>query len=171
MITFYLVLFQSTAPCSATNSGQIALGVLTLLGFVVSGAIREWRATRQHNRDIADRERHAIVVERKVIDQAGIVQHDLVERAGDIKAELAENTKVSTNAFKEANNANAKIAEMQENFNILIESWMTEHGQADARLRGQQKAADDKAELIAETVVATHEDVKVIKDEVTGDKG
>jgi hypothetical protein len=87
-----------------TTLGQVALALITLAGF----GLQMWKESRNRKWDLEDRERARKELEMKVTEaqQTAVVANEAVIQKID------ENTEISRNAFKEANNTNQKLLEL-----------------------------------------------------------
>jgi hypothetical protein len=98
-----------------TTLGQVALALITLAGF----GLQMWKESmnrkadadkeaRNRQWDLEDRERARKELEMKVTEaqQTAVVANEAVIQKID------ENTEISRNAFKEANNTNQKLLEL-----------------------------------------------------------
>lgn len=130
---------------------------ITFYTLIAGFLFQLYREHRQRKWDVEDRAKIALTliseaksVAKKVVDAAAVAT---VERQ-QLRQAVDQNTDISTRAFHEANTVNQKLETLGLENNAL-------------QRRGQ--AAAERSELIVDTVVETHEIVKVIEAEVTGD--
>jgi hypothetical protein len=133
---------------TATDVGQIVLLLTTVAGFAAQfireGRDRRWREEdrkrqeQERKRETEDRIRVSADLQRQVqIDTDRAVQGDaeLLKRHTQTQQNLAENTEISRQAFREANSVNQKIADLQRRFDRLLSAT---HPGAETEVDGKE---------------------------------
>lgn len=108
--TAYALQQSAAEPLApATSQGQKDLIVTAVIGFLTMIFTQLFAIYRDNKKWERDREERA-ERRKEADDKIEAVARVATETHRDIKADIAENTKISVDAFKAANDVNAKIA-------------------------------------------------------------